>query len=372
MEPDADMESCDEYGLPSVDDLTVVAEIAEAELRQLEKIQAAGNAGEVRRRLESQQRNEGTAKGADSTDAQDGGVPGVSKVRRVSSTPHSVVGCRRKRSQRNAGQAYAATVVRNYSIHVLLYMSSLLGKFAAVLASVRLNSNITETGWAVLACVSQETPRCTHTASQSTVCICFIFRTVQEGDDNGGTAVEGSSGDDSGDESGQHGDSAPESDSGDTIMNLEATLKLMEAKRAEPDVPPSGPLHGLELPELPAEQLEIQIKDTDKLTHIGRVTSVVDGIIVVKVCPLSLGFAICLVAGRRLLRCWLLWDFTTNIPIPRVRPGEVDTQTYSLCPEVAGVRSCAECSKSPTISQGENCAGSRKQPANGHRHRVLC
>lgn len=32
----------EEEGLPSVDDLTVVAEIAEAELRQMEKIQAAG------------------------------------------------------------------------------------------------------------------------------------------------------------------------------------------------------------------------------------------------------------------------------------------------------------------------------------------
>jgi hypothetical protein len=43
------MNMCDgQEELPSVDDLTVVAEIAEAELRQLEKVQAAQDACRVR------------------------------------------------------------------------------------------------------------------------------------------------------------------------------------------------------------------------------------------------------------------------------------------------------------------------------------
>lgn len=89
---------------------------------------------------------------------------------------------------------------------------------------------------------------------------------------------------DSGDEVRQNYDSAPESD---TFQNLEEALKEMVAKPVEPDVPPAGSRHGLELAELPAEQLDIKIQDTDKLTHVGRVTAVVDGIIVVKVCQCS-------------------------------------------------------------------------------------
>ena len=40
-------------------------------------------------------------------------------------------------------------------------------------------------------------------------------------------------------------------------------------------------MHGLELEKLPDE--EVTIQETDTLTPVGRVTSVVDGIIVVKV-----------------------------------------------------------------------------------------
>lgn len=111
---------------------------------------------------------------------------------------------------------------------------------------------------------------------------------MQEGD-AGGNDMEVSSEEepDSADEAGQDGNSAPESDSRGNIEKLEDVLKLMQAKQVEPESPPPGPLHGLELTELAAEQMDVKINDTDKLTHIGRVSSVVDGIIVVKVRPLS-------------------------------------------------------------------------------------
>ena len=136
-----------------------------------------------------------------------------------------------------------------------------------------------------LASFSCEAHQYAHCSAASTICVFIPSRSVQEGDANGGNDMEGSS--DSGDEAGEHGDSAPESDSGDTIQNLETVLKQMEATPVEPDSQPAGPLHGLELAELSAEQQDIQIKDTDELTQIGRVASVVDGIIVVKVCPTS-------------------------------------------------------------------------------------
>lgn len=83
MEPDTDMDYYDdEGGLPSVDDLTVVAEIAEAELRQLEKIQAAGaRARELRQRLESKQRNTGAEEAAHKN-CEDG-TPAAKKVWRL-------------------------------------------------------------------------------------------------------------------------------------------------------------------------------------------------------------------------------------------------------------------------------------------------
>lgn len=91
MEPDADMNNCEEAGLQYVDDLTVVAEIAEAELRQLERIQAAGaGARELRKRLESQQANAGAANGAQSPGRQDDGGSVVKEVRRCSSMPQSL------------------------------------------------------------------------------------------------------------------------------------------------------------------------------------------------------------------------------------------------------------------------------------------
>jgi hypothetical protein len=86
-------------------------------------------------------------------------------------------------------------------------------------------------------------------------------------------------------EANQHGDSEPEDESGDTIQNLEDVLKQLEARTVAPESPPDGPLHGLDLEDLPEEQLNVKIEDTDTLTHMGRVTAFVDGIIVVKVAP---------------------------------------------------------------------------------------
>ena len=140
------MDEYDDGGLPSVDDLTVVAEIAAAELRQLEKIQAAVGASELRRRLESQQRNPGAAKGSKSNDGQDDGVPGVRKVRHSSYMPHSVCRLsspRRKRWQRHAGYRHASTVF--YSRHIAAY-TRLYTYPARKLASVRLSLNNTQTG----------------------------------------------------------------------------------------------------------------------------------------------------------------------------------------------------------------------------------
>lgn len=87
-----------------------------------------------------------------------------------------------------------------------------------------------------------------------------------------------------GEEAAQNSDSAPESEGGDTIEKLEDFLKEMQARPVEPESP-DGPLHGLDLADLSEEQLHVEIKDTDELTHIGRVASVVDGIFVVKVRP---------------------------------------------------------------------------------------
>jgi predicted ATPase len=87
MEPDTDMECYEDEGLPSVDDLTVVSEIAEAELRQLEKIQAvAVRAREFRKqRMESQQRS---ARAADGTqDLKIEGISAINKVRINSNMP---------------------------------------------------------------------------------------------------------------------------------------------------------------------------------------------------------------------------------------------------------------------------------------------
>jgi hypothetical protein len=55
MEPDYEMDMYDEEGLESVDDLALVAEIAEGELRELERIQAAVHAHKLSKKLPSQQ-----------------------------------------------------------------------------------------------------------------------------------------------------------------------------------------------------------------------------------------------------------------------------------------------------------------------------
>jgi hypothetical protein len=108
---------------------------------------------------------------------------------------------------------------------------------------------------------------------------------VQEGDadDNDMEDSDSEQEHDNGEAAGEKDGSEPDSDDGDHIPSMEEALKVMQTKQAEPESPPQGPLHGLELSELPAEQLEVTINETDKLTHMGRVMSVVDGIIVVKV-----------------------------------------------------------------------------------------
>jgi hypothetical protein len=89
----------------------------------------------------------------------------------------------------------------------------------------------------------------------------------------------GESSDDSGDDAAEPDDEAG-SDSRGTIEDLKEVMKMLET--AEPQTPP-GPQHGLELQEQPDE--EVTIQETDKLAPVGRVTAVVDGIIVVKVRP---------------------------------------------------------------------------------------
>jgi hypothetical protein len=79
--------------------------------------------------------------------------------------------------------------------------------------------------------------------------------------------------------SNEESESEEGSNSGETIENLEDVLKLMHAQAP---ASPIGPKHGLDLADH-CDDMDIDIKETDDIIHVGRVTSMIDGVLVVQV-----------------------------------------------------------------------------------------
>eukprot|EP00892_Ulva_mutabilis_P005829 jgi/Ulvmu1/3618/UM017_0030.1 len=79
------------------------------------------------------------------------------------------------------------------------------------------------------------------------------------------------------------GDSTSEEDtaSGTTIQSLQEVLDLMTSAE-KPIEEVAGPLHGLQISDLPPDQDEIKITESDPIVQVGRITSEVDGVYIVK------------------------------------------------------------------------------------------
>lgn len=68
---------------------------------------------------------------------------------------------------------------------------------------------------------------------------------------------------------------------GSPLESLRGVLDLMTSDKPMEEV--AGPLHGLHISDLPTDQQDISITDSDHIVQVGRITSEVDGIYIVQV-----------------------------------------------------------------------------------------